>query len=211
MAKSGKRPLVVFNIKKLRKLGDFLFKVLGIKQNIELNPTMFATPNPPMGTIETHVEELVEAEEKVLTRAPGSVASRDEKYDQVLDDVHTLQGYVQELADESADEQSATTIITTSGFDLKINGVRVKPPLEAKNTKVSGTIKLIAKAAASRASYNWQQSNDNGTTWADLPLTLKANTTVSGLTPGNRVTFRVRAITVDGTGNWTQPVSVIVL
>ncbi len=211
MAKAAKRPLAVFNIKKYLQIGAFLLKVIGIVQNIKNNAGMYATPKPPILTVEGHLDELKDAEIAVQTRAPGSAQARDEKYDQVLDDVHTLQNYVQDLADEAVDTQAAITVITTSGFDLKVNGVRVKPVLSAKNTVLPGVAKLIAKAAGQRAIYNWQQSADNGTTWVDLPDTLKANTTVSGLTPASRVLFRVQAVTKDGPLGWCQPVSLIVL
>jgi len=50
----------------------------------------------------------------------------------------------------------------------------------------------------------------DGTTWTDLPSTLKAKTTVSGLTVDVRTYFRFRAITPSGTGSWTAAVSIVV-
>ena len=145
MVKAGRRLLAVFNIRKYLKIGDFFIKVAGITQNIKNNVAIFMSPQPPILTVEANVGLLGKAEIAVQTRAPGTVAARDQAYGQVLDDVHTLLNYVQDLADAAADEQAAVTIIQTSGFDVKVNGVRVKAPLEAKNSSVSGTVKLTAK------------------------------------------------------------------
>ena len=72
-----------------------------------------------------------------------------------------------------------------------------------------GELKLIAKSAGARVSYQWQQSAD-GFAWRDLPVTLQAKTTVNGLTPAERLYFRVRPILKDGAGNWSPTVSIIV-
>ncbi len=42
-----------------------------------------------------------------------------------------------------------------------------------------GSVKLIAKAVATRASYEWQYSIDQKT-WTNAPSTLQAKTVISG-------------------------------
>ena len=211
MSKQAKRPLAVFLLSKVRKIGDFILKVISITQDIDANPGIFVTPVPATSQVTSDIGDLAKAEGKVLTKAPGSAAARDVAYSKVMDDVNGLLAYVQILADKAADEQASIAIIQASGFSVKVNGVRVKAPLTAKNGKVSGTIDLAAKAADKRASYNWQQSNDNGTSWLNLPTTLQAKTSVAGLTPATRVLFRVQAVTRTGTEGWSQSVSVVVM
>lgn len=63
---------------------------------------------------------------------------------------------------------------------------------------------------AHRSFYEWQYSTDGGHTWVVVPSTLQARTTVSGLTPGATVQFRVRPVTKTGEGDWSQPTSLIV-
>ena len=121
----------------------------------------------------------------------------------MLDNAHNLQNYVQDLADNSADNDDALAIIGHSGFDLKNKGVRIKPEFEAKHGKVSGEILLFAKSAGLRASYEWRMSVDQ-LTWTDLPDTIQAKTKVSGLTPGQIYYFKQRAITKAGQGSWSQ-------
>lgn len=211
MAQSKRRPIAVFLISKLRKLGNFIFKVKGIRADIDANPLIYVTPTPPTAQINTDIVALEAEQTKVKQRVPGSVATRDIAYSKVMEDINNLLGYVQKLADGAANEQEAIALITTAGFNVKIKGVVAKDNLSAKNTKATGTIKLIAKSAAPRASYNWQMSSNNGATWLDLPQTLKARTVATGLVSGTRMMFRFNAITALGTSDWSVPVSVVVL
>ncbi len=209
MANPKRRPLVVFLIRKYRKVGDFIQKVKTISLDILNGIAFFATPVPAVATVNTDVAKLQSAEATAGTHVTGSAAARDIEYNVVLKDVHDWQGYVQGLADAAVDEVTAIAIIEASGFSLKLHGVHIKPPLAVKNGPASGSAVLTAKAAAIRASYDWQKSLD-GIAWVDLPSTLQAKTVVDGLTPEVRVYFRFRAITVSGTGNWSALVSTIV-
>ncbi len=73
---------------------------------------------------------------------------------------------------------------------------------------LSGTAKLIAKAVATRASYEWQYSIDQKT-WTSAPSTLQARTDILALTAGTAYCFRVRGVTKAGEGNWSQVVSLL--
>ena len=210
MAKSEKRPLAMLNWRALQRIGDFIVKVRAIVADIAANAGIFVTPAPPLATVTTNITALEAAETLAQSRVVGAAAARDEKYNVVVDNVRGLQGYVQNLADNAPNPGAAITIIQSSGFGLKVNGVRVKPPLEARNTKISGTVKLIAKAAGKRVSYQWQMSEDGGVTWTDLEVTLAANTSVSGLRVSAIVQFRVQSVTKAGPSGWTTPVNLVV-
>lgn len=74
----------------------------------------------------------------------------------------------------------------------------------------SGSVTLEAPNAGDRAGYEWAQSTDGKNTWVSLGFTVNATFTVRGLEPGSTAYFRYRAVTKDGTGNWSDPVSIIV-
>ena len=72
-------------------------------------------------------------------------------------------------------------------------------------------VELIAKAErGGRASYEWQTSRD-GIAWTNMPSTLQAKTSLAGLTPGDLVYFRVRAIIKGGAKDWSAAISIIVM
>ena len=210
MAKSNKRPIAVFLLSRTRRIGDFIIKVRGILTNMADNATIFTAPVPTLLSVEGHVSDLDTAEAKAQTRAKGTAAARDLKYEVVLQDVRDLTAYVQKLADESADEATAVAIIQASGFSLKVNGVYIKPPLAAKNGPVSGTILLRAALGGKRGSHEWQMSLNNQN-WTGLPPTTKASTQVDNLTRLSVQHFRHRLITSKGPEEWSQSVSVVVL
>ncbi|MEP7169705.1 MAG: hypothetical protein ABI855_10080 [Bacteroidota bacterium] len=210
MAKSSKRPLAVLSLKKINRIGDFMLFVRTLLLNILNHPLFFVTPVPVPATVTTDVDKLDEAQTIAKTRVTGSASARDLKYDIVLTEVYGLQSYVQGLADIAPDEATAIAIINASGFGLKNRGVRVKPPLAARQGSIGGSIDLIAKSAGKRVSYEWQSSSDT-ITWTDLPVTLQAKTKVTGLTSGTRIYFRFRAILKDGVTSWSAFVSIIVL
>jgi hypothetical protein len=64
---------------------------------------------------------------------------------------------------------------------------------------------LIALAQGDRVVYKWQYSLDQ-TTWIDLPDTLQAKTTVSGLPENTTVFFRLQCLTKDGLGDFSDVV-----
>lgn len=209
MAKSKKRPIAVLHIRKLGKIGEFILKAETIVLDIGNNPGFFSAPDPPLATVTGNIADLQAAQAVSQTRVVGSAAARDLKYSIVLADIHGLQHYVQKQADNAPDEETAIAIINASGFNLRHQGVHVKPLLAVKQNKVTGAVTLMAKAAGKRAAYEWQQSTD-GKTWVHLPSTLKAKTTVSGLVTDVRTYFRFRAILLTGTGSWSGLVSFVV-
>ena len=206
MAKSSKRPIAVF--KAPRRIGTFIFKCRGIVQDIITNLSAITTV-PTTAQTTTDLDALAAAQTIAQTKVPGSAAARNVAYDVVLDDMHGLQQSIQYNADIAVDEAAAIALIQASGFGLKNHGVRVKAPLEAKQTAVAGEIKLIAKAAGRRASYDWQLSLDGGA-WTNLPSTLTAKTLVTDLTSGTKYYFRVRSILKAGTSAWSVVVSITV-
>jgi len=74
---------------------------------------------------------------------------------------------------------------------------------------VPGSVKLAAKAMATRASYEWQYSTDQKT-WTHAPSSLQAKTVITGLTSGTTVYFRVRGVTKAGEGAYSQIVQILV-
>jgi hypothetical protein len=106
------------------------------------------------------------------------------------------------VADANSD--SAETVIKSAGVGVRAPVLRQKQVFSVKEGPVSGSVKLTAVRAGTRASYEWQNSLDGGKTWLTMPSTLQAKTSAQGLTVGSSVLFRSRAVTKVGEGDWTQ-------
>jgi hypothetical protein len=165
------------------------------------------TPTPSVATLEADIAALDSAEAAVLTRTKGAAEIRNEKLAALRADLVHILAYVQAVADASPG--TAESIIQGAGMSVKQVGSRTKGEIVAEQGSVSGSAKVTAKAAARRAGYEWQYSVDQKT-WTNAPFTLEAKTEIAGLTPATTYYFRVRPVTKDGEGDWSQVASLIV-
>jgi hypothetical protein len=158
--------------------------------------------------LQADISALDTSEANVLNRTKGAAETRDAKLAVVRADLEAAKTYVQHIADTGPVAQAESTI-QSAGLSVRKIGMRDKAPLAAEAGDVSGSVEVVAKAAARRASYDWQYSLDLKT-WVDAPSTLQAKTTISGLTPVTVYYFRMRAIIGSGQQDWGTPVSMLV-
>lgn len=166
------------------------------------------SPSPPLATLTTALDALVTTETATKTRAAGTVAARDVARTNLLSLLQATKANVQQLADASPEQGDA--IVTSAGMAVRKTAAQTKPPFAAKPGAVSGTVVLAARAAAVRASYEWEWSGDGGKTWTAVPPTLQAKTEIPGLPVATAVQFRFRAVTKAGAGDWSQPTTLLV-
>jgi len=185
---------------------DLIGRVKSITSAMTAN-AYFKTPSPPLATITADLAELEAAQTVALTRAKGTAAQRDAKLVIVRTDLHDLKGYVQTVA--NAEPANASAIIESAAMSIKKPNTRTKQDIAVQAGAVSGSVEVIVKAAAHRASYDWEHSTDRKT-WTRLPMTLQARTIVPNLPLGATAYFRSRAVTRTGTSDWSQPISTIV-
>ncbi len=181
--------------------------VQGILKAMTNNPT-FPTPNPPLTAVSSAASDLQAAETTALTRATGTIATRNEKRAALVTLLEVLRAYVQSVAD--ATPENAISIIESSGLALRKTTVHAPRVFAAKATTLSGTVKLTAPLAGRRAAYRWQYSTDGGKTWVDASETLQAKATVTGLPVGTTVQFRYRSVIKGGASDWSAPLSMVV-
>jgi hypothetical protein len=171
------------------------------------NP-QFATPVPALAEVTQDITDLQTAETQAQSRIKGAVTTRNEKQTALVGTMQKLCAYVQGVAD--ANVESGASIIESAGIGVRKVPVRTPRVFEATPGTVSGAVKLMAKSAGPRSSYEWQYSIDGGKTWVIAPATLQAKTIVTGLTPAATVQFRYRAVTKAGEGDWSQTVVLLV-
>ena len=122
--------------------------------------------------------------------------------------LHATKATVQQIA--NANPEQAAAIITSAGMLVRKTPAHNKAPFAVQPGAISGTVHLVAKAAAVRASYEWEWSGDGGKTWTPAAPTLQSKTEIAGLPVSTIVFFRFRAITRTGAGDWSQAISVLV-
>ncbi|MGH7294530.1 MAG: hypothetical protein ACRELB_06350 [Polyangiaceae bacterium] len=172
------------------------------------NNPHFPSPIPPLTTLAAALAALDAAEAATQTRAKGTVAARNAARTQLVSELHAIKAHVQQVADASPEQAEA--IIASAGMGVRKATSRSKAPFVATQGPVSGSVKLVAKAAALRATYEWEWSSDGGKTWTPVPPTLQAKTSITSLPVATILQFRYRAVTKDGAGDWSQPTSLLV-
>jgi len=168
----------------------------------------FPAPVPSLVRVRAAIDKLAKAEAAALSMTVGLKQARNEARAVLVVLLTRLKAYVQGVADENPD--FAVGIVESAGLSVVARGNKPKAVLGVLPGRVSGSVRLAAKAVAKVASYAWQLSKDAGKTWVDLPKTLQAKTTVSGLTPGMTYGFRFRAIVRRGVGDWCEPAWLLV-
>jgi hypothetical protein len=179
----------------------------GVQAGLTNNPH-FPPPQPVITNYGTALTNYSAAETAAQTRAKGTIAARNAAKVVFIGALHSVRALVQQAADANPDQAEA--IITSTTLAVKKTAIRQKQTFVVTYGAVSGSVHVVAKAVARRASYEWQYSLDSGKTWVDAPNTLQAKTTILGLPVATTVEFRYRATTKVGMGDWSLPTSLLV-
>jgi len=180
---------------------------IGIVKAMTGNP-LFPAPVPTLAAVTAAIGDLTAAEPAAQSRIKGAVTTRNEKITVLVALLLQLKAYVQALAD--ANVENGASIIESAGLGVRKAAAHQPRVFDALPGAVSGTVKLVAKSAGSRSSYEWGYSTDGGKTWVSAQITLQAKATIVGLTPGAMVQFRYRPVTKAGQGDWSQTVVLLV-
>jgi hypothetical protein len=168
----------------------------------------FTSPTPTLAVVTSAVSDLEQAQAAALARTKGATDTRDAKRAALLLLVDALESYVQHVAD--ADPENAAAIIQSAGMGVRKIPVRPPRVFAVTQASASGSVAVVAPAAARRASYDWEWSIDGGKTWTLASSTLQAKTALSGFAAGTTVMFRYRATIKGGEGEWSQPIAFLV-
>jgi hypothetical protein len=171
------------------------------------NPS-FPNPSPTLAVITQAIDDLQAAEAAALSRFKGAVQARNDKRSALVKLLETLKTYIQNVADTN--NETAPTVIKSAGLAVRKSPTRKPHVFTVQEGSISGSVKLSTASVGARSCYLWQYSADGGKTWIDVPATIQAKTTLTGLPAGNTVQFRYRAITKTGQGDWSAPVSFLV-
>jgi hypothetical protein len=199
---------IVLAVMKLPKPVPMLIKFVGAFIAALTNNPLLPNSAPIVAALTKALAALDSTETATKARTKGTVAGRNAARAALVVELQIAKAFVQQAA--NANPEKAVEIITGAGLLTRKPTTRTKAPFAVKQGATTGTVHLVAKAAAVRASYEWQWSSDGARTWIALPVTLQAKATVSGVPAGTSGLFRFRAVTKTGEGDWSQPASFIV-
>jgi hypothetical protein len=129
--------------------------------------TVFPTPTPPLATVAASIAALVSAENNAATKVKGAATARNVAKSALILQLKQLGGYVQSIAD--GDVENSATIIESARISVRKVPVHPARVFNAEQGPTTGTAKLVAHSASSRAAYEWEYSIDAGKTWRPRP------------------------------------------
>jgi hypothetical protein len=182
-----------------RTVNGLLIRAQSIVTALEDNVATFPSPSPALAVVKQHTADLSAAETATKTRAMGTVQDRNDTRALLIQDLHQIQAYVQQIV--SATPAHAAEIAAMAMMSLRKPRSYQKSDLTVKQI-VSGLVRLMGRAVKGAGAYEWQFGVD-GKTWSSAPPTMQASTTISGLTRGTLYYFRYRAIVRTGPQNWS--------
>jgi hypothetical protein len=171
------------------------------------NPS-FPSPSPSLVKVVAALSALRDAEVAALASTRGTVAVRNDKRAELVSLLARLREYVEGVADDNP--EMAASIIESAGMRVKKATAASKPSFDVKPGAVAGSVRLVVRAAAKEARYEWAWSDDDGDTWRPAPATLQAKTVISGLPSESTCWFRYRAVTRRGGTDWSEPFAFLV-
>jgi len=168
-------------------------------------------PTPSAAALKKKADDHGQANADARGGGPGLVADRDAKRQDIELQIDQLVINVRAtVRAQAVDAATAVAMILSTGLSVRKSKTGKKRPLAAKHGSVSGDVFLAVLAVAKTAIYFWEMSVDQKV-WTAVPETMKASTTVSGLTPGQVYYFRFRARTRKGLGDYSDVVKLMVL
>ena len=180
-----------------------------------VNDQLYGNPLYPSPVITlAEAKAVVDALEAAMLAAkeggPTAVSALHDAAERADTLYRNLAHYVERIA--AGDE----TTILSSGFHIsKQPIITPKAELAAFDGEHSGSVRLVAKALLGAVAYLWQMAIDDaagtGLVWIAIGSSTRANFEVSGLEVMKRYKFRFAAVTVDGTTDYCEPISKIII
>lgn len=205
MTVSMQRTLVALNLPlstaKLLRLAEVIVEKMTDNE-------WFPSPSPSLAKVTAASQALESAEVDRLSGTKGKAAVRNAKRSALWSLLTRLKAYVQGVADDNPEH--AASIIEGAGMDVKQKTPPKKPPFEVKPGPVSGSVRLVVRAVAKEAFYEWGVSTDGGKTWTSRGKTAQTQKILKDLPVGETCSFRFRATTRRGQGDWCAPVAFLV-
>ncbi len=193
--------------------GTFLFKSKAIFTSITANVGSFYTPAFSMLALLN--TQNTDFEKAIGNMSQGVLGAEGAKTEAKLVLWKTL-GFALNYINGIALLNQANAIEIITGANMVVinrNGFK-KQDFSVNQGNGTGEIKLaslavIVNSKRVQASYEWQESTDNGVTWIYLPTTTVSRTEVMGVPVGIKVLFRKRTISVKGgTSAWSTPIGI---
>jgi hypothetical protein len=200
------------------KILSMLTRAQGMHDGMAADTATYSAPNPTLSVFQGLITNLDTAQQATTLRTKGAAAARNVHRGLLLTAMESERMYIQTLAD--ANPSRAVVLIENAGLVVARPAVHEKALLTLRQGKQSGTViceanvHLLKSALTLRPTqyvfFNWSYTVDGGKSFINLPPTTTGRTTITNLTPLTTVGVRVNLNALDGPGEWSQVVYLLV-
>jgi len=155
---------------KSRRIADRIAYARHVAERLTDNP-YFPDPIPAHTSLLAHLPVAEAAQVAALTRAAGAAASLRAALRAAENDLDALHVLVPNVANQ--DPTNGPAIIASAGMTLKDARGPSPADFAVKQARNSGSVRLVARAVARKAWYDWEYSTDQET-WTSAGTTLRA-------------------------------------
>lgn len=198
--------LADLRVSEVRELGQRVIT------GLSTNAGVFPTPKPTVaqlttmvGSLTTAIANVDMAEQLVKQRYTELATARTALENGLTEEA----GYVESVAKGDA------TKINMAGMDVRAAAAPVGPLAKVLNLAATegdhdGSVDLQWDRVRGARTYDIQTSTDGDGAWTLHSSCTKSAATVTGLTSGNKLWFRVRGLGAAGPGPWSDPATKVV-
>jgi len=199
-------------MKKDHAVLDFVKAPIAIKietgRNVEskmrANP-IYANPDVPLDDLKASTDLLETRNVAALSGGKEATALMHQAEEDWINKMRLTARFVDRIADGDS------VIILGAGFNLaKQPSPATRPEFSVELGEKSGSVVLQRKRVVGARSYIWQQSID-GNDWTTAQTTAQASVELTGLIPLTKYWFRVAVVTINGTTDFNDPITQVVI
>jgi hypothetical protein len=171
------------------------------------NVAIYATPSPSLATVQTALDNLVNAMSVAATGSQADTNAKNNARAVVMGLLRQLASYVQVACQGDMEK------LLLSGFPVqKPNRAPIGPLPAPQNALLdhgsnTGCLNASVNPVFGAASYNWKLTASAPGAAPILGQSTGSNFTFTGLTPGVNYTVTANVLGAAGTSDWSNPAS----
>ena len=206
--------VIVKMITVILKLGKLpVATVISTVESIVLKMTgnpFFTTPTPTLTVVTGLKDDLKAAAADAKNGTTAAKALVKVKRRILIQSMNSLCAYVQTITDLNA--VTAEQVALSAGMSVKSMTPRQKRIFTVLNTLTLGSVKVFCPRAKGDVAFEFEYTKTPADERSYVSTGAKSSATriVSGLPSITEYWFRWAAITKDGRGNWSDPISITV-
>lgn len=180
-----------------------------ITSSLKKNDKVFPAPVPTLDVLNAALDTLSTLETEALTKAAGTANARDAQWITVEGLFDQELGYIQTIADGAGNLAKSQQVFDQAGVSTYKNGEKPKRVFHLEHA-AAGEVEAIGPAAGDNTAHMFEWGIGKPTDPTQIVYCIRPRTTITGLAIGAVASVRMKVVTLDGHGEWSEWRSILV-